>query len=123
MIFFYTSIIVMVFAQGMLVVPNAEEELGPMTDWKGKTKTRDQNQIVIDEVLGMLVSCIPILFVEEYSILHFALAFVFFRFFDIVKVPPTRFFDRMKNAFGVMMDDVVAGIYAAAALQAFITFA
>jgi phosphatidylglycerophosphatase A len=41
-----------------------------------------------------------------------AAAFLAFRFFDIVKPPPARFFDeRVKNAFGVMADDLVAGVY------------
>jgi phosphatidylglycerophosphatase A len=36
-------------------------------------------------------------------------AFAWFRFYDIVKPPPARYFDReMKNGFGVMMDDLVA---------------
>lgn len=118
----YSVILLFVFIQGLLVVSNAEEELGPQKDWKGKIKERDQNQIVIDEVLGMLVSCVPILFVSDYTILHFAFAFIFFRIFDIVKIPPTRFFDRMKNAFGVMMDDVVAGVQAALVLQILIVY-
>jgi phosphatidylglycerophosphatase A len=44
------------------------------------------------------------------------LAFALFRFFDIVKIPPATFFDKMKNARGVMFDDFVAGIYAAVVL-------
>ena len=41
-----------------------------------------------------------------------AAAFAAFRFFDIVKPPPARFFDeRVKNGFGVMADDFVAGLY------------
>ena len=40
-------------------------------------------------------------------------AFVLFRIFDIVKPPPASYFDtRIRNAFGVMMDDVVAAAYA-----------
>ncbi|HEU0085442.1 MAG TPA: phosphatidylglycerophosphatase A [Candidatus Paceibacterota bacterium] len=111
----YMALVVMVYFFGMLTVPIAEDELGEQIDWKGKIKTRDQNQIVIDEVLGMLISCIPILFVPR-KLEYFLFAFVLFRIFDIVKIPPTRYFDKIKSAFGVMMDDVIAGIYAAASL-------
>lgn len=118
----YFVIMFFVFIFGVLVIPIAEYELGPQTDWKGKTKTRDQNQIVIDEVLGMLVSCTPILFVPEMKIIHFVLVFALFRFFDIVKVWPTNFFDNMENSIGVMLDDVMAGIYSAACLAALIIY-
>ena len=40
-------------------------------------------------------------------------AFVAFRFFDIVKLPPADYFDtKMKNGFGVMLDDAIAALYA-----------
>lgn len=121
-LYFYATVCLGIFFSGMLVVPTAELELGPRTDWKGKTKERDQNEIVIDEVFGMLISCIPLLFVAELTVMHFIIAFAFFRFFDIVKIPPTRFFDRMKNAFGVMADDLIAGIYAAIILHLYIRY-
>lgn len=111
-----------ILTMGLLSISQAERDLGPQMDWKGKTKTRDQNQIVIDEVFGMLISCIPLLFVPEIFWWHYAVAFLLFRFFDIVKVWPTKIFDRMHNAFGVMMDDFVAGVYSALLLQALIAW-
>lgn len=46
-------------------------------------------------------------------------AFALFRFFDIVKPPPIRYFDgALKNGFGVMFDDLIAAVYAIAALAA-----
>jgi len=52
-----------------------------------------------------------------------AAGFVLFRFFDITKIPPARFFDRrMKNGYGVVLDDVVAGIYSCIALHIFLRF-
>jgi phosphatidylglycerophosphatase A len=121
-IFTYLLFLVIIYLFGLITVPFAEKELGIQTDWKGKEKNRDQNQIVIDEVLGMLIGCIPILFVSKMWVSHFVIAFVLFRIFDIVKVPPARYFDRMKNASGVMMDDVIAGIYAAIVLQLVIIY-
>lgn len=109
------------FYTGILVIKKAEQDIGPQIDWKGKVKFKDQNEIVIDEVLGMLITCLPLTFTKVDNIyLAFFMAFLLFRFFDIVKIPPTKVFDRMKNPFGVMMDDVVAGLYAALCLLAII---
>jgi phosphatidylglycerophosphatase A len=100
-------------------VPRAEIALGPRDDWGGNVKIRDQNQIVIDEVLGMLITCNYLRYLQvsqlELWLLLF-IGFVFFRFFDIVKIPPTKYFDRMKNPAGVMLDDFVAGVYACLSL-------
>jgi phosphatidylglycerophosphatase A len=47
-----------------------------------------------------------------------ALAFLLFRLFDIVKPPPIRWLDaRIKNGFGVMLDDLAAAFYALLALS------
>jgi len=114
----YGIAFVVIFFLGLATVRPAELAIGPRTDWKGKTKDRDQNQIVIDETFGMLYACSPLCFYEvNHLFWALFLAFVLFRFFDIVKVPPTRFFDRMKNPVGVMMDDAVAGVYAALVLM------
>ena len=69
---------------------------------------KDAKQIVIDEVVGVMVplGLFPVTF------LNIVLIFIFFRIFDIIKIWPANFIDlRMKTAFGVMLDDVVAGIY------------
>ena len=118
----YLMILIVIYNFGSFTVPLAQKVLGPRRDWKGKIKDRDQNEIVIDEVLGMLVACYPVAFmkIELFSwptALMIFLAFLYFRFFDIVKFWPIRQFDDMKTAFGVMMDDVVAGVYAALVLQ------
>ncbi|MBI2278692.1 MAG: phosphatidylglycerophosphatase A [Candidatus Brennerbacteria bacterium] len=106
-----------IFLLGLWSVPRAEFALGPRTDWRGKTKVRDQNQIVIDEMFGMLVTCYPLILMGvRPHWLNLGLAFALFRLFDIVKVPPARFFDNMKNVFGVMLDDLVAAVYAGAVL-------
>jgi phosphatidylglycerophosphatase A len=99
----------------------AEKVIGPRQDWKGNIKNHDQNQIVIDETLGMAITYCSIIFirVELFSwsaVFLYFLGFLYFRLFDIIKIWPTKVFDRMENVFGVMMDDAVAGIYAALAL-------
>jgi phosphatidylglycerophosphatase A len=40
------------------------------------------------------------------------IGFVIFRFFDIIKLQPAKYFDDLKNGYGVMMDDISAGLYA-----------
>jgi len=113
----YCVILILVLLLGFWSVPKAEAALGPKTDWRGKIKIHDQNQIVIDETFGMLVTCCPLAMVGFNSyLLVLGSAFALFRFFDIVKIPPATFFDKMKNAWGVMFDDFVAGIYAAIVL-------
>jgi phosphatidylglycerophosphatase A len=70
---------------------------------------KDSGKIVIDEVAGYLVTMIGVTCSWQMVIAGFFL----FRFFDISKIPPARFFDRkVKNGFGVVLDDVVAGAYA-----------
>jgi phosphatidylglycerophosphatase A len=69
----------------------------------------DHGSIVIDEVAAFLV----VLFFTGLTPLRIAVAFVLFRFFDIVKPPPVRQVDAaMKNGVGVMLDDLVAAGYA-----------
>lgn len=76
----------------------------------------DPSVLVIDEVIGMWVTLIvfKILngFSEPFSLIYVIITFLMFRFFDIVKIQPAGYFDRMKNVFGVLMDDIVAGVYA-----------
>jgi phosphatidylglycerophosphatase A len=72
----------------------------------GKT---DDQAIVVDEVVGMWIAALP----AEGDAELWLLAFVLFRFFDIVKPWPASFYDkRSGGGFDVMMDDVVAGVYA-----------
>ncbi len=69
----------------------------------------DHGGIVIDEIVAFLL----VLFFTGTTPLRIAIAFVLFRFFDIVKPPPVRQVDAaMKNGLGVMLDDIVAAGYA-----------
>ena len=44
--------------------------------------------------------------------IYYALSFIFFRFFDILKPFPVSYFDKnFKNYFGIIMDDIMAGLY------------
>ena len=72
----------------------------------------DSGKIVIDEVAGYLVTMIGV----PLSWQGVAAGFFLFRFFDIVKPQPARWLDRsLKNGYGVVLDDIAAGVYACAA--------
>jgi len=91
---------------------------------------KDARQIVIDEVIGQ---SIPILLIEYIAYLQnqsfgadlylYLMSFFLFRFFDISKPFPIRYFDKnYKNSFGVLFDDILAGIYTLILILIFIEF-
>ena len=77
---------------------------------------KDQKSIVLDEFAGLWVACLPaaeILMVKE-LLLFSLLAFIFFRIFDIWKPIPINLIDKnFKNGFGIVADDLIAGVYSA----------
>lgn len=81
--------------------------------WAGGRTSRDlgvsdHGAIVWDEIVAFWL---VLLFVPGGWSMQL-LAFVLFRFFDIVKPPPIRHFDaKLKNGFGVMFDDLLAALY------------
>ncbi|MDZ7330917.1 MAG: phosphatidylglycerophosphatase A [candidate division KSB1 bacterium] len=79
----------------------------------GPTLGRDPGIIVIDEVVGMLIALIAI--PKTTKLLIFA--FVLFRIFDIVKPFPAQQSERLPGGWGIMMDDIIAGIYANLMIQ------
>ncbi len=68
---------------------------------------RDSSRIVIDEIAGFLVT---MGFVPPMPV-HVFFGFVLFRFFDILKPFPIKRLERVRNGYGVVADDVMAGIY------------
>jgi len=75
---------------------------------------RDPGKIVIDEVAGFLVTMTAV----PCGWKTVVAGFVLFRFFDICKIPPAGYFDRrIKNGFGVVLDDIVAGAYSCLTLH------
>ncbi|GHF28261.1 phosphatidylglycerophosphatase A [Kordiimonas sediminis] len=82
----------------------------------------DAPEIVIDEIAGQWIAVLPILMFAP-SWIAFALAFILFRLFDIVKPWPISWLDsQVQGGFGVMVDDIVAGIQAAFILYAMFFF-
>jgi phosphatidylglycerophosphatase A len=68
----------------------------------------DNGKITIDEAVGMLIALIAL----PKTLVLIIIAFITFRFFDIVKLFPAGRAERLPRGWGIMMDDVVAGIYA-----------
>ena len=72
------------------------------------TTNKDPKYIVADEHIGQSISLI---FCDQ-VIIDYLIAFCLFRFFDIVKPFPINLVDnKVKNAFGVILDDVLAGVF------------
>ena len=87
-------------------------------DSESEFKNKDPRQIVIDEVLGQAMPLILVLYLNQTNQLslqieiYYLLSFLFFRFFDIIKPFPVSYFDKnFKNYFGIIMDDIMAGLY------------
>ncbi|MBL88566.1 MAG: hypothetical protein CMD80_03665 [Gammaproteobacteria bacterium] len=79
-------------------------------------EVKDDKSIVIDEFVGIWIAMLPVFFIanSQYERTIYALAaLIFFRLFDILKPFPVSYFDeRYKNGFGIVMDDVIAGLIA-----------
>ena len=87
-------------------------------DSETEFENKDPRQIVIDEVLGQAMPLILIVYLSSKNLInipveiYYLLSFILFRFFDIVKPFPVSYFDKQhKNFFGIIMDDVMAGLY------------
>lgn len=92
--------IVLAFAGGIYAVHQLEKQPGA---------DHDSPSVVIDEVIGVWIAGIPAAFYPQLWIP----AFFLFRFFDVLKPWPISFLDRkVSGAFGVIIDDMVAGVIA-----------
>ena len=79
----------------------------------------DPKEVIIDEVLGQLVSMAPLMFFVENTrelLIYVFISFFLFRFFDILKPWPIYIFDRIKTPLAVILDDIAAGILASLVL-------
>jgi phosphatidylglycerophosphatase A len=99
----YIAIVAALFVAGVKSASLAEEVLGE----------KDPHLVTIDEFVGYFV-CLTLVPITWQSI---AASFVLFRIFDILKPPPIRRLESIRGGFGIMIDDVLAGLYAWAFLQ------
>ncbi len=95
-------LVMLIFLLGVYVSHQVEKEKGD-----------DPSLIVVDEIAGQAVS---LLFLPPDWRLYL-LAFLFFRLYDIVKPPPINRSQSIPHGWGVMVDDVLAGIYALLSVQ------
>lgn len=96
----------LIFVIGLMVTKSYIRETG---------KT-DPGEVVVDEVVGQWIVCLAI--IDNQHPGQYLLALLAFRVFDIVKPWPISIFDKRHDAFGVMMDDVAAGLMGVAVLVA-----
>lgn len=109
-IFVYSIGIIILFFIGVWAATITEREY---IEKHGQEKGHDPQIVVVDEVVGTLIALIAIP-VTWYWILA---GFFLFRFFDITKIYPINITQRIPRGWGIMMDDVLAGIFANLALQ------
>ena len=76
---------------------------------------KDHKSIVIDELVGIWIALVPALYLSTQTsrTSYAVVALIFFRLFDILKPFPISYFDKnFKNGFGIVLDDLIAGIMA-----------
>ena len=78
---------------------------------------KDPSEVVIDEVLGQWLTCLPFLTLSFWG---YAAALFFFRLFDIIKPWYVGRAEKLPGGLGIMADDAVAGVYAMACLWGFL---
>ncbi len=105
----YLAVTVLLFAVGVYLCELTSRELGG----------QDHPAIVWDEIVGYLITMIA----APPKIEWLVAGFLLFRLFDILKPWPIRVLDRrIKGGLGIMLDDVLAGIFAALILHCFFKF-
>ena len=103
-LFRLSLIVIVIFLVGVIVSTIVSDE----------ENNSDPSKVVIDEWVGMWIALLMI--PNEW--LWLGIAFLLFRIFDIVKVYPANRFEHLPGGWGIMMDDVVAGLYAGVITQA-----
>lgn len=81
-------------------------------------KEKDPSFVVIDEVAGMAVTLLFIPLAWQ----NFVVGFILFRFFDILKPLGIKKMEKMRKGWGIMLDDILAGIYSNIALHLLIFY-
>jgi len=98
-----TALAAVIFALGVWSAGKAEKAFGRV----------DPGQVVIDEIVGQMITFIAAPRISRPGLIA---GFVLFRIFDIVKPFPARRAERFPGGWGIMLDDVVAGLYSLIAL-------
>jgi phosphatidylglycerophosphatase A len=99
----YAAVTLIVTVIGFVTSGRAEKAIGK----------KDPGCIVIDEVAGVMIAC----FLLPATLPVFWTAFFLFRAFDMFKIYPGNKFEGLGGSSGIMMDDIVAGIYTNAVMH------
>lgn len=97
------ALCVVLFVVGALAATLVAEEVG----------RKDPGVVVVDEVVGMWITLVGVPFVP----LTIVVGFLLFRVMDVVKPWPARSLEALPGGWGIMADDVAAGVYAHLCLQ------
>lgn len=93
---------------GFVAIKKAQEHFG----------RKDPSQIVLDEIIGYLISVIGFKFSFKLAII----SFLFFRFFDVLKPFPIRKSEELPGSLGIIADDLLAGLYTKLAIFLILIF-
>lgn len=105
----YLLMLVTTFALGVYICQSVSNKLG----------VHDHGGIVWDEFVGLWLT----FFMVELTWESILIGFVLFRIFDILKPFPIKWLDKkVKGGFGIMIDDILAGVFAAVILQILMTY-
>jgi phosphatidylglycerophosphatase A len=105
-VYFQIAVIVLIFMLGIPAASAAEKHFNK----------KDPRLCVIDEVAGQMVS----LLLVPHSISFYIAGFFLFRVFDILKPFPVRNAEKIPGGFGIMLDDIAAGLYALGVLHLYL---
>jgi phosphatidylglycerophosphatase A len=83
---------------------------------------KDPQQVVIDEVAGQMIAMLSFPYFVPITWKYLLASLILFRAFDIVKPPPMRQLEKLPGGWGIMLDDVAAGLLALVSLQLLIHF-
>jgi len=105
----YLPVLIIVSVVGIWICGKAADDIG----------VHDHGGIVWDEIAGYLLT----MYWVAFSWQNMALGFILFRLFDILKPWPINWLDRrVGGGFGIMIDDILAGLMAAGCLQLIVSF-
>lgn len=105
----YLALTLVCVLAGIYICDKAAKDMG----------VHDHGAIVWDEVAGLLITMIA----APAGLMWLIVGFVLFRLFDIIKPWPIRWLDaKVEGGFGIMIDDVLAGIFALVCLQVIVVF-
>lgn len=103
--FLYSGVAVILIIAGFIVSGEAQRLFN----------SRDPKEVVIDELCGMLIVYIAV----PFSVRNLVIGFLAFRLLDILKIYPLDRLERLKGGWGIMLDDIAAGVLTNIILQVF----